>query len=106
MSDTSCSRLQVLFDTALQSNEDQTGMKLIDHPLAKQLEDCHSVDSIMDILQHQGRAFTEFRGDSSSKLMKPLKRAIHVLYALSSSTTLGEGVGLVCRMAILGIPCP
>jgi len=68
MSDTSGSRLQVLFDTAVQSYEKHTGMKLIDHPLAKQLEDCHSVDSIMDILQHQGRVFTEFRGDSS-KLM-------------------------------------
>ena len=56
----------------------------------------------MDILRHQFRAFTEFRGDSG-KLMKPLKRAAHVLHALSSSTTLDEGVGPVCRIVILGI---
>ena len=53
MSDTSRS---MLFDTALQSYEEQTGMRLIDHPLARQLDNCHSVDSVMDILQHQARA--------------------------------------------------
>jgi fungal STAND N-terminal Goodbye domain len=94
-------RLQVLFDTALQSYEKQTGMRLIDHPLARQLENCHSVDSIMDILQQQARALTDFRRDDG-KAMNSLKRAVYVLHALSSSTTLGEGVGLVRRMASLG----
>lgn len=93
----------MLFDTALQSYEKQTGMRLIDHPLARQLENCHSVDAIVDILQQQARALTEFRGDDG-KVMNSLKRAVHVLHALSSSTTLGEGVGLVCRMASLGNP--
>ena len=103
MTDTSGSRLQVLFDTALQSYEKQTGMKLIDHPLATQLENCHSVDSILDVLQQQARAFTQCRGDNG-KVMKSVRRAVHVLHALSSSTTLGEGVGLVCQMIILDIP--
>ena len=94
-------RLQVLFDAALQSYEKQTGMRLIDHPLARQLENCHSVDSIMDILQQQARALTDFRRDDG-KAVNSLKRAVYVLHALSSSTTLGEGVGLVRRMASLG----
>ena len=98
MSDSSSSRLQSLFDAALHSYEKQTGMKLVDHPLSGQLENCHSVDSIMEILQQQARAFTEFRGDNG-KVMKSLKRAVHVLHALSTSTALGEGVGLVRRMA-------
>jgi hypothetical protein len=88
----------MLFDTALQSYEEQTGMRLIDHPLARQLDNCHSVDSIMDILQHQARAFTEFRGDDNGRVMKSLRQSVHVLYALSSSITLGEAVGLVSRI--------
>lgn len=102
MSDTSGFRLQLLFDSALQSYEKQTGMKLIDHPLARQLENCHSVDSIMDILQQQARTLTEFRGDDG-KVMRPLKRVVHVLHSLSTSTTLGEGIGLVCLMVFSDI---
>jgi hypothetical protein len=101
MSDASGSSLQVLFDAALQSYEKQTGTKLIDHPLARQLENCHSVGSIMDILQQQARALTEFRRDDG-KVLKSLNRATHVLHALSASTTLGGVVGLVCRMEHLG----
>jgi hypothetical protein len=92
----------LLFDAALESYEKQTGMKLIDHPLARQLENCHAVDAIMDVLQQQARAFTEFREDDS-KAKKSLKRAVHVLHALSTSTTLGEGVGLVCQILFWGI---
>jgi len=63
MSDSSSSRLQLLFDTALQSYEKQTGMKFVDHPLARQLEICHSIGSIMDILQQQARPLSAFPGD-------------------------------------------
>jgi len=94
MSDSSGTRLQLLFDTALQSYEKQTGLKLIDHPLARQLESCHTVESVMNILQHQAWSITGFREDDG-KAMRSLKRVVHVLHALSTSTTLGEGIGLV-----------
>ena len=87
-------RLQLLFDAALQSYEKQTGLKLVDHPLARQLESCHTVDSVMEILQHQAWALTGSREDDS-KIMRSLKRVVHVLHGLSPSTTLGEGTGLV-----------
>src|SRR6266850_1060161 len=105
MSDLSGSRLEVLFDAALESYEKQTGMKLINHTLARQLENCHSVDAIMGLLQQQARTFTEFRGDHG-KVKKSLMRTVHVLHALSTSTALGEGVGLVriCQMPFLRIP--
>jgi hypothetical protein len=103
MSSTPGPGLQVLFDAALESYEKQTRMKLIDHPLTRQLEDCHSVDSIMDVIQQQARAFTEFRGEDG-KAKKSLRRAIYILHSLSTSTILGEGIGLVCRTAVLGIP--
>ena len=35
-------------------------------------------------------------GDSANFNEKSLKCAVHVLYALSTSTALGEGIGLVC----------
>ena len=94
MNDSSSTRLQFLFDAALQSYEKQTGFKLIDHRLARQLENCHTVDSVMDVLQHQASANTRLREDDG-KFMKSLKQVVHVLHALSTSTILGEGIGLV-----------
>jgi hypothetical protein len=105
MTDTSDLRLESLFDAALEGYEKQTGMKLVNHPLSKQLENCYTVDDIMEVLQQQARTFTEFRGEDGS-VMKSLKRVVHILYSLSTSTTLGEGVGLVSRTTILGIPSP
>jgi hypothetical protein len=105
MSNASNSSLQLLFDAALQNYEKQTRMKLVDHPFAKQLENCHSVDSVMDILQQQARALTEFRGDDG-KVVKSLKRVVHVVHTLSTSTILGEGIGLVslARFLVLLLP--
>ncbi len=89
---------QSLFDLALQDYEKQTGTKLVDHPLAKQLETCDSVESITAFFQQQTRAFREFRGDDG-KVMKSLKCAVHVLYMLAASSALGEGIGLVRSVA-------
>ena len=90
------SSLQLLLNVALQDYENRTGLKLLDHPFAKELEKCDSVDSIVSLLQELVREFCEFREDG--KIMKPLKCAVHVLHMLSSSTALGEGIGLVrCR---------
>ena len=82
-----------LFKAALLDYENQTGAKLIEHPFAKQLETCESVDSINAILQKQAQIFRKFRGDDG-KIMKSLKSSVDVLYALSS-TVLGAGIGLV-----------
>ena len=93
MSDPSGSMIQSLFDAALDNYEKQTGMKLIDHPLARQLEDCNSVESITAVLQDQARAFTVFRRDDG-KLMKPLKNVVHVLHTLSTSLVRRAGLRL------------
>jgi fungal STAND N-terminal Goodbye domain len=84
MSDPSDSMLQSLFDTALRDYEEQTGMKLIEHPLARQLENCNSVESITAVIQEQARAFTELRRDED-KVMKPLERVVQVLHMLSTN---------------------
>lgn len=98
------STFQFLFDIALQDYEKQTGTKLVDHPLAKQLEICNSVDSITAFLQDRARAFHGFRGEDG-KVMRFFRHVVHVLYTLSANTALGEGIGVVCRRALsdLGI---
>ena len=88
----SISTLQLLFDAALLDYEKQTGTKLIEDPLARQLENCNSVDSIIAILQEQARALTQYRRQDD-KVMKPLKRVVQVTHALS--TSLVRRVGLV-----------
>ena len=105
MGDSSSSRVQFLFEAALESYESQTGMKLIDHPLARQLEICNSVESFTAVLQEQARSFSQFRGDNG-KVMRSLKSAVHVLHGLSTSTSLGEGIGLVRRMELMHFFCP
>jgi hypothetical protein len=96
---------QDLFSAALQDYEIQTGTRLVDHPLAKRLEACDSVDSITAILQEQAQIFRDFRGDDG-KLIKLLKSSVDVLYTLSVSTVLGEGIGLVHPESFIGVPCP
>jgi hypothetical protein len=91
-----------LFETALQRYEEKTGTKLVEHPLAKQLEKCDSVDSITTFLQKQAQAFSQFKGDDG-KVMKSLKYSVDVLYGLSTNTALGEGIGLVRLKAVIEI---
>ena len=79
----------------MQDYADQTGTTLDDHPLAKLLETCDSVDSISSVLQQHARRFSEFRGDDG-KIMKSIKRAVNVLYMLSTSSVLEASIGLVC----------
>jgi len=98
--DPSGSRLDLLFDTALQSYAKQTGTTLTDHPLGLKFQQCRSVNSILEILQEQARTLTEFRGDNG-KVMKSLKRVVYILHALSTSN---DGIILVCRGGFLGNP--
>src|SRR5579863_1063627 len=90
------STFQSLFDVALQDYEKQTGTKLADHPLAKQLEVCDSLDSVTSFLQERTRAFHEFRGEGG-KFITSLNRVVHVLYTLSTNAAVGETIGLVVR---------
>jgi hypothetical protein len=93
-----------LFNAALQDYKNQTGTKLVEHPFAKQIEACDSVDSITAILQEQAQIFCKFKGDDG-KLMKSLKSSVDVLHSLSISTILGEGVGLVHLKSVIGVLC-
>ena len=91
-----------LLNAALQRHEIQTGIRLVEHPFAKELEACDSVDSITAILQEQAQKFREFRGDNG-KTMKSLKSSVDVLYTLSNSTLLGEGISLVHPKSFISV---
>ncbi len=97
------SSFQTIFSAALQDYEKQTGARLVDHPIAKKLNQCDSAGSITTILQEQARTFHEFRGDDGT-LMKSLKCSVDVLYTLSG-TVLGEGISLVRLKSFIEVSC-
>ena len=90
---------ELLFRCALEEYEKQTGIDLLKHPLAAQLDLCDSVESVTQVLQERAQAFREFRG-GNNKVTTLLRNAVQVLYNLSSTAVLGEGVGPVCRVPV------
>jgi len=93
------SRLQTLFKFALEDYEIKTKISLANHPLAQKLENCHSVKSITTLLQDQARTFSEFQGRDT--IMKSIKSTVSFLDKLSATTTLGDGIGLVCQKTLM-----
>ena len=79
-----------MLDAALVKYKEKTRIDLLAHWLANELKTCESVDSVLDILRDQAKAF-EQSGDQ--KLMKWIDPMVHVLYTFSGA--LGDGVGVV-----------
>ena len=84
------SHFRLLFESALQEYQSQTGTILANHPLAEKLQDCDSIESITTVLQEQARVFSEF-GGGDGRVMKSLKTIVSVVYTLSVSTTCVSG---------------
>jgi hypothetical protein len=91
---------QTLFDSALQAYEKNTGVSLADHPLAAQLQDCHSVESITTLLQHQAKNVADFRG--KTRVMKLIESTVSTLSTLSANTALGGSISLVRQNTLMG----
>jgi hypothetical protein len=86
------SRLQAIFDAALKSYQRQTKKDILAHPLASQLQLCHSTSAIISVLQNQIREFDHaYNGDEG--MTKWLTPTVNVLCAFSAA--LSEGVSLV-----------
>jgi hypothetical protein len=49
----------------LANYEKQTGTTLAEHPLTQQLQDCHSVESVMAVLEDQVRALSKSGGNDT-----------------------------------------
>ena len=74
-------RFRGLFDTALQHYEKTTNITLAKHPLAEQLQNCHTIESTTNFLQNKAREFGDFRG--SDKIMVSIKNIVSILFMLS-----------------------
>jgi len=102
----SSSSFESIFNAALEDYAKRSGTKLDQHhPLVKQLESYNSVGSISKAIQEHARRFREFRGEDG-RMMKSLKGAVQVLYTLSTSTVLGEGISIVSRESLISILVP
>jgi hypothetical protein len=91
----SFSNFRDLFSAAIQDYNDKTGTSLTDHAIAKQLETCESVSSI--ILQEKAQSFREFR-EKGGKLMKALNSSVDVLFSPSITSALNGAIGVVVRL--------
>ena len=96
-SESTCFR--ALLESAFQAYEKKTGITLAEHPLALQLQGCHSVESMTALVQDQALAFNEFRG--KNRATKSVKTTLSILTKLSATATLGDAVGLVCRKGLM-----
>ena len=94
------SQLRALFVSALEDYEKLTNISLAEHPLAEQLESCHSVESIPSLLQDHARAFSELPG--SDRILKSIKSIVSFLYKLSATAALGDNIGLVRQRTLMG----
>ena len=92
---------RALFESAFQAYEEKTGIALAEHPLAMELQSCHSVESMTALVQDQASAFNGFRG--KEKVTKSVKSTLSILIKLSATTSLGDAVGLVCRKGHYGV---
>jgi hypothetical protein len=92
MASSSSSNFQSIFNASLQAYDRKTKNRLLDHPLATQLQSCDSLNAILSVLQDLVQKFDQ-RRTSDDRLKNWLNPTVNVLYTFSA--TLGEGVGLV-----------
>ena len=92
MASSSSSKFKPILDAALEAYEKTTKNKLLDHPLATQIQSCDSSVTILSVLQDLVQQFDRSRS-SDKRLRTWLGPTVNVLFAFSA--TLGEGVGLV-----------
>ena len=86
-----------IFDVALKEYSKTTGNNIIEDPLIDKLKSCSSPEDVLGILQEQSQAFNDFRnGAAKVQLMrKKLKPTVDILFSLSNSGVLVNGIGLV-----------
>ena len=86
--------IRTLFEAALREYEKRAGTNLIKDELSSKLRACNCADDVIAVLQDQAKAFQKYRGDHGTLMMR-LKQAVNVLYNLSTSTVVKQGIGMV-----------
>jgi hypothetical protein len=90
---------RALFESALQTYKNKTGIALSKHPLAVQLQNCRSLESITVLLQDQIGATSDFR--ENDRIMIPIKSTISILSTLSATAALDWATSLVCQRTLM-----
>jgi fungal STAND N-terminal Goodbye domain len=91
MTTASTSNFRLILD-ALDDYTKQTGIDLTKNAFAESLQNCDSLDSVLQLLQDRVQAFKDYR-DGNHKLINWLSPVVRVLHGFSA--ILGEAAGLV-----------
>jgi hypothetical protein len=88
----SSSNFQSILDAALDNYSNQTGINLINHPSAEQIQNCQSPDDVLKLLLERESAFKDYRDKYRNFIgsLRPIVQAVHAF-----SSILGEAAGLV-----------
>jgi hypothetical protein len=78
------------FESVLQAYQKKTGITLAQHPIAVDLQSCHSVEEITTLLQGRAQAVGDFR--ERVRMMNAIKTTVTVLTPLSDATSLTDAV--------------
>jgi hypothetical protein len=77
----------------LRAYQEKTGVTLVEHPVAVQLQNRHSVQSITTIILYEARAFSNYQ--EFGRITKAIQSTLSILAALSTTASLGDAIGLV-----------
>ena len=93
---------QARFESALQAYQTTTGITLVEHALAVQLQSCNTGESIATLVQGQAQVFSSFSNyRESDRIMKSIKNIVSILTPLSVAAPLPDAVGLVRQIAVV-----
>ena len=81
-----------ILDAALDHYAKQTGIDLAKHPSAEKLQNCHSLEDVVQILLERETAFKDYR-DKYRKLNDCLRPVVQIVHGFSG--VMGEAAGLV-----------
>ena len=93
--------LRELFEHALETYKQQTGIELVNHPLAERLQDCNTVESVTNVIREQAQDFKKFQ--EKDRVLNPLRKVLKVLHILPSAADFAQDAGLVRPQASTGV---
>jgi hypothetical protein len=87
-------RFRELFESALWAYQHTAVVTLAENQLAIKVQSlsCDTVESVIAVLQHQARTFSEFRG--SDRVMNAIKNIVSILTRFSDTASLRVTVDL------------
>jgi len=86
-------------ESALHAYEETAGVILAEHPLAVELQSCHSVESSATLLKYEAQSFGDPLGESD-RITRAIERIVSILFTLSS-INLGDADSLVRQQVMI-----